>query len=183
MNQKLRKLKDKAETPRSYKHMSYKEMINILLPKLKTTEFTPNGNIIRFIKEIKKITTNTNINTEILKKIIKKKISNQDFNKLEIQVLIHVDHTIEDIIKFFIKNYVSPRELEENLMKFHQKTGTLKFCFKNNDHRKLDMEKSITVIQLVELHMAGLKSVIMAKALYEEYIGNSDLAFQNNPLN
>ena len=93
-NESLRKLKDKAVTPINYKHMSYEEMINIHLLKLKTTEFTPN-------EEMKKITTNTNINTEILKTIIKKKISNQDFNKLEIQVLIHVDHTIEDIIKFF----------------------------------------------------------------------------------
>ena len=31
--------------------------------------------------------------------------------------------------------------------------------------------------------MIGLKSVIIAKNLYEEFIGNSDLAFQNNLLN
>ena len=93
------------------------------------------------------------------------------------------DHTIEDIIRFFIKNYASPREFKENLMKYHQKIGTLKSCFKHDDHRNLDMEKSTTVIQLAELHMIGLKSVIIAKNLYEEFIGNSDLAFQNYLLN
>ena len=45
------------------------------------------------------------------------------------------------------------------------------------------MEKSTTVIQLAELHMIGLKSVIIAKNLYEEFIGNSDPAFQINLLN
>ena len=44
------------------------------------------------------------------------------------------------------------------------------------------MEKSVTVIQLVELHMVGLNSVIMAKNLYEEYMENSDKNSQN-PLN
>ena len=44
------------------------------------------------------------------------------------------------------------------------------------------MEKSVTVIQLVELHMVGLNSVIMAKNLYEEYMKNSDNNFQNDPL-
>ena len=28
-------------------------------------------------------------------------------------------------------------------MKFHKKTGTLRFCFKNDDHRNLDMGKCI----------------------------------------
>ena len=45
------------------------------------------------------------------------------------------------------------------------------------------MEKSVTVIQLVELHMVGLNSVIMAKNLYEEYMENSDKNSQNDPLN
>ena len=59
----------------------------------------------------------------------------------------------------------------------------MKFCFKNEDRNNLDIEKSVTVIQLVELHMIGLNSVIMAKDLYEEFVGSSDLAFQNNLLN
>ena len=62
----------------------------------------------------------------------------------------------------------------ENLKRI---SGTLKFCFENDDHRNLDMGKRITVIQLVELHMVGLNFVIMAKELYEEFVGSSDLAF------
>ena len=68
-------------------------------------------------------------------------------------------------------------------MKFHKKTGTLRFCFKNDDHHNLDMGKSIDIIQLIELHMVGLNSVIMAKQLYEEFVGSSNLAFQNNLMN
>ena len=45
------------------------------------------------------------------------------------------------------------------------------------------MGKSIDIIQLIELHMVGLNSVIMAKQLYEEYVVSSNLAFQNNLLN
>ena len=45
------------------------------------------------------------------------------------------------------------------------------------------MGKSIDIIQLIELHMVGLNSVIMAKQLYEEFVGSSNLAFQNNLLN
>ena len=101
------------------------------------------------------------------------------YEHLKIQILMK-NHTAEDIIIFFIKNYASPRELEENLMKYHQKIGTLKSCFKHDDHRNLDMEKSTTVFQLIELHIIGLNSVIKAKELYQEFVGNSDLVFQNN---
>ena len=67
-------------------------------------------------------------------------------------------------------------------MKYHQKTGTIYFCFKNDDQRNLDMSKSLDIIQLIELHLVGLNSVIMAKELYQEFVGNSDLAFQDNIL-
>ena len=67
-------------------------------------------------------------------------------------------------------------------MKYHQKTGTTKFCFKNDDHINLDMSKSLDIIQLIELHLVGLNSVIMAKEVYQEFVGNSDLAFQDNIL-
>ena len=43
------------------------------------------------------------------------------------------NHTAEDIIIFFIKNYASPRELEGNLMRYHRKIGTLKSCFKHDN--------------------------------------------------
>ena len=33
------------------------------------------------------------------------------------------------------------------------------------------------------MHLIGLNSIITAKKLYKEYIGNSDLAFRNNLLN
>ena len=42
-----------------------------------------------------------------------------------------------------MKNYASPRELEENLMEYHKKIGNLKDCFKNDDHRNLDMKKAL----------------------------------------
>ena len=53
INESLRKLRKRAESTINYKHYSYEEMINIHLPNLKTKEFTPNENIIRFIREIK----------------------------------------------------------------------------------------------------------------------------------
>ena len=67
-------------------------------------------------------------------------------------------------------------------MKYHQKMGTTRFCFKNDDHRNLDISKSFDIIQLIELHQVLLNSVIMAKDLYQEFIGKSDLAFQDNLL-
>ena len=67
-------------------------------------------------------------------------------------------------------------------MKYHQKIGTKKFCFKNEDHNNLDMSRSLDIIQLIEFYLVGLNSVIMAKELYQEYIRNSDLAFQYNIL-
>ena len=45
------------------------------------------------------------------------------------------------------------------------------------------MGKSIDIIQLIELHMVGLNSEIMVKQMYEEFVGSSNLAFQNNLLN
>ena len=63
------------------------------------------------------------------------------YEHLKIQILMK-NHTAEDIIIFFIKNYASPKELEENLMRYHRKVGTLKSCFKHDDHQNLDMEKS-----------------------------------------
>ena len=42
------------------------------------------------------------------------------------------------------------------------------------------MTKSENIIKLIELHIIGLNSIIEAKKLYEEYISNSDLNFQNN---
>ena len=101
INKKLRKLKDKAETPIYYKNMSYEEMKNIHLPNLEERRFTPTKNIIKFIRTIIEKTKNTNLTEDILIKIIKKRTSRNVYKKLKIQVLIHVNHTIEDIIKFF----------------------------------------------------------------------------------
>ena len=44
------------------------------------------------------------------------------------------------------------------------------------------MSKSLDIIQLVEFYLVGLNSVITAKELHQEYIRNSDLAFQYNIL-
>ena len=145
----------------NYKHLSYEQLKDTYLPNLEEKEFTPTRNIVRFVKAIMEM-RNSNLTGDILIKIIKKKTNRDVYNKLEIEVLIH-NYNLNDILKFFVKNYASPRELEENLMKYHQKTGTLKFCFKNDDHRNLDMGKIITVIQMIELHIIGLNSVIIAK--------------------
>ena len=44
------------------------------------------------------------------------------------------------------------------------------------------MTKTLDIVPLIELHLVKLNSIIMAKELYKEYIGNSDLAFQENIL-
>ena len=136
--------------------------------------------MVHFIEEIRRKTTNINFSTNVLEKIIKNNVDKQIYKNLKIQVLMK-DHTVNEIVLFFIKNYCN-KNLTRDIIKYHQKIGTLKFYFKNEDHNNLDMEKSVTVIQLVELHMVGLNSVIMAKNLYEEYMKNSDNNFQNDPL-
>ena len=68
-------------------------------------------------------------------------------------------------------------------MRYHRKVGTLKSCFKHDGHGNLDMGKSIIAIQLIKLHIIGLNSLIIAKEFYQEFVGNSDLVFQNNSLN
>ena len=75
---------------------------------------------IHFIEGIRRITTNTNFSTNVLEEIIKNNVEKQIYEHLKIQILMK-NHTVEDIIRFFIKNYASPRELEENLLKYHQK--------------------------------------------------------------
>ena len=179
INESLRKLRKRAETTINYKHLPYDQRKNTYLPTLETSRFTQNKNVIRFVKSIIKHTTDTNLNTDILENIIKKRTDKQTYKNLEIQVLIHIDHTTEDIVKFFIGNYCCPGMLEEDLIEYHQKTGTTKFCFKNDDHRNLNMAKLLDIIQLIELHLIGLNSIIMSKELYEEYISSSDLIFQD----
>ena len=101
-------------------------MKEIQLPKFyQAYQFSEDNNVVHFVEEIRRKTTNTNFSTNVLEKIIKNNVDKQIYKNLKIQVLMK-DHTIEDIIRFFIKNYASPRELEENLMKYHQKIGTLK---------------------------------------------------------
>ena len=182
INESLRKLRKKAETTIDYKHLPYEQLKDTYLPNLEERIFTPTRNIVRFVNAIIE-TRNSNLTKDILIKIIKKKTNRDVYSQLEIEVLINPDYTTYDIIRFFLKNYASPRELEENLMEYHKKIGNLKDCFKNDDHRNLDMKKSIIAIQLIEQHIIGLNSVIRAKELYEEFIGNSNLAFQNNLLN
>ena len=179
----LKQLRAKAETDINYKDVSYLEQKDSDVSKLIVPECISDRNIITFKNSIKKTMREKLLDIHVLKTILKNKISDRVYGKLITDVFTRPKYNLDDILKFFVKNYASPRELEENLMKFHQKTGTLKFCFENDDHRNLDMGKSITAIQLVELHMVGLNSVIIAKALYEEYIGSSDLAFKNNLLN
>ena len=139
--------------------------------------------MVHFIEEIKRKTTNTNFSTDVLQKIIKKKVDKQVYKNLEIQVLIHVDHTIEDIIKFFINNYCCPRRLTEDLTEYHRRIGTTKDCFINDNHKNLNMAKMEDIIKLIQLHLIGLNSIIKAKVLYEEYMGNLDLVFKNSLLN
>ena len=79
---------------------------------------------LRFIRAIIEKTKNTNLTEDILIKIIEKRNSRDVYKKLEIQVLIHVDHTIEDIIKFFIKNFCCPRKLKEDLIEYYRKQET-----------------------------------------------------------
>ena len=179
----LKNLREKAETDMNYKDISYQELKDSDISKLVVPEFTSDKNIVTFINSVKKTMKEKLLDVHVLKTILKTKVSERVYGKLTTEVFTRQNYDLTDILKFFIKTYASPRELEENLMKFHQKTGTLKYCFKNDDHKNLDMGKSIIVIQLIELHTIGLNSILTAKKLYEEYVGNSTLAFQNNLLN
>ena len=158
INESLRKLRKKAETTIDYKHLPYEQLKDTYLPNLEERIFTPTRNIVRFVNAIIE-TRNSNLTKDILIKIIKKKTNRDVYSQLEIEVLINPDYTTNDIIRFFLKNYASPRELEENLMEYHKKIGNLKDCFKYDDHRNLDMKKSIIAIQLINQHIIGLNSV------------------------
>ena len=64
------------------------------------------------------------LDIHVLKTILKNKVSERVYGKLTTDVFTRQNYDLKDILKFFIKTYASLRELEENLMKFHQKTGT-----------------------------------------------------------
>ena len=113
INEKLRKLRDKAETNIAFVNYEYKEMKEIQLPKFyQFYQFSEDNNVVHFKEEIRRITTNTNFSTNVLEKIIKNNMDKQIYKNLKIQVLMK-DHTVNGIVLFFIKNYCN-KDLTRN---------------------------------------------------------------------
>ena len=81
------------------------------------------------------------LDIHILKTILKSKVSKKVYAKLTTDVFTRQNYDNKDIIEFFVETYAHPRELEENLIQYHQKIGTLKFCFKDEDHKNLNIRK------------------------------------------
>ena len=75
-------------------------MKEIQLPKF--YQFSEDNNVVHFIEEIRRITTNTNFSTNVLEKIIKNNVDKQIYKNLKIQVLMK-DHTVNEFVLFFIK--------------------------------------------------------------------------------
>ena len=117
INESLRKLRKKAETTIDYKHLPYEQLKDTYLPNLEEKEFTPARNVVRFVKSIID-TNNSNISENILVKIIKKRTNKDVYNKLEIEVLVNTDYTINDIIRFFIRHYAHPKKLASDIKEY-----------------------------------------------------------------
>ena len=125
----LKKLRVKAETNINYRECTYLEQKDSDVCKLIVPEFTSDMNIITFVNSIKKTMREKLLDIHVLKTILKTKISDRVYGKLSTDVFTRSKYDLNDILKFFIKNYASPRELEENLMKFHKKNWHFKILF------------------------------------------------------
>ena len=90
-------------------------MIDIHLPNLKITEFSPCNNVVNYIEEIKRKTTNTNFLTNTLQKIMKKKVNREVYKNLEIQVMSSSSYTVEDILKFLTKKLYLSKEFRTKI--------------------------------------------------------------------
>ena len=60
------------------------------------------------------------LDIHVLKTILKTEVHDRVYGKLSTDIFTRAKYDLNDILKFFIKNYASPRKLEENLMKYHQ---------------------------------------------------------------
>ena len=65
-------------------------------------------------------TKNSNLTEDILIKIIKKNTNRDVYNKLEIEVLVNTNYTINDIIRFFIRHYAHPKKLASDIKEYQK---------------------------------------------------------------
>ena len=88
INEKLRKLRDKAETNIAFKNYEYQEMKEIQMPKLyQAYQFSEDNNVVHFIEEIRRITTNTNFSTNVLEKLSRTMLTNKYIKTLRYKYL------------------------------------------------------------------------------------------------
>ena len=147
----LKKLRVKAETNINYRECTYLEQKDSDVCKLTVPEFTSDMNIITFVNSIKKTMREKLLDIHVLKTILKTKISDRVYGKLSTDVFTRSKYDLNDILKFSSRTMLHQGNLKKILWSFIKKTGTLRFCFKNDDHRNLDMGKSIDISQLIEL--------------------------------
>ena len=86
--EKLRKLRDKAETNIAFVNYEYQEMKEIQLPKFyQAYQFSEDNNVVHFVEEIRRITTNTNFSTNVLKKLSRTMLTNKYMRTLKYKYL------------------------------------------------------------------------------------------------
>ena len=95
----------------NYKDVSYQELKDSDISKLVVPEFTSDKNIITFINSVKKTMKEKLLDVHVLKTILKTKVSERVYGKLTTEVFTRQNYDLNDILKFFIKTYASPREL------------------------------------------------------------------------
>ena len=105
-------------------------------------------------------------------KIIKKKTNKDVYNKLEIEVLVNIDYTINDIIRFFIRHYAHPKKLASDIKEYQKTIGSIEEYFRNQDHNNMDLYSVERIVEAMTKHLISMSIINEAKTLFEEYVSN-----------